>query len=249
MKCYRKNEYHVEIDSMSFILTKGKTVRGNLQPGEIAQTYQIDNKPGHFFSIKLRSKSISPRITVEMGSEIIEQSTCYSNQCKTGTIDGERYRGDALTARILPMSGAGDYKIKMIDHGDLDIITSDVIRYTNRMRRRNGLDTLKKSQLLTKAAQAHVDDMDAVGRYLGHESSDGRELRDRINQVGYEWSYIAENAASGQGSAKDVVKSWMNSTGHRANLLNKEISEIGVGYAIDDQSGATYWIQKFAAPD
>ena len=40
----------------------------------------------------------------------------------------------------------------------------------------------------------------------------------------------------------------MNSTGHRANLLNEEISEIGVGYAIDDLSGATYWIQKFATP-
>ena len=233
---------------MPFILSKGKSIHGSLQPGDNQQIFQIDKEPGHFFSIKLRSRSISPRITVEKGTEIVEQSTCYSKQCKTGTIDGERYRDDSLIAKVLPMRGGGDYKIKLIDHGDLDDITSNVIRITNRMRRRNGVKPLKRSQLLTKAAQAHVDDMDTVGRYLGHDSSDGREMRDRINQVGYKWTYIAENAASGQGSAKDVVRSWMNSTGHRANLLNEEISEIGVGYAIDDLSGATYWIQKFATP-
>ena len=233
---------------MTFILKKGKVFQGYLSPGDPGQLFDIDLEAGHFFTLKLKSKTISPRITVELGSEVIEQSTCYSDQCKTGTIDGERFKGDALVARVLPMNGSGEFKLKLIDHGDLDVIAKQVIRFTNRMRRRNGLDPLKKNPRLTKAAQGHVNDMDTVGRYLGHDSSDGRSLTDRINEVGYKWRYIAENAASGQGSAKQVVKTWMNSPGHRANLLNDEIGEIGIGFAIDDESGVPYWIQKFAAP-
>ena len=90
--------------------------------------------------------------------------------------------------------------------------------------------------------------MDAVGRYLGHISSDGREMRDRIDATGYKWRSIRENAASGQLSAREVVRGWMKSPGHRANILSDDISEIGVGFAVDDRTGTTYWIQKFANP-
>ena len=89
--------------------------------------------------------------------------------------------------------------------------------------------------------------MDRSGRYLGHDSSDGRELRDRINEVDYDWSYIAENAASGQSSPKRAVEAWMNSPGHRANILDPEIKEIGVGYAIDDVNATPYWVQNFGS--
>ena len=57
-----------------------------------------------------------------------------------------------------------------------------------------------------------------------------------------------ENAAHGQRSPVEVVDGWMNSPGHRANLLNDEVSEIGVGFAIDDETGTPYWIQKLASP-
>ena len=129
----------------------------------------------------------------------------------------------------------------------MDTITRKVIRLTNRERRREGLDKLSFNSRLQQAAQDHVEDMDRSGRYLGHDSSDGRELRDRIDAVDYDWSYIAENAASGQASPKRAVEAWMNSPGHRANILNPDITDIGVGYAIDDVSATPYWVQNFGS--
>lgn len=233
---------------MEFKISKGKTYRGSLSPGESEQIFQINIDPGHFFSLQLRSKSFFPRITVESESEILEQSTCYNNKCKTGTVDGERYGEQDLIARIEPLTYSGHYKLKLIDHGDLGDIRRKVIQRTNKQRRKKGLDPLTGNDLLHDAAQGHVEDMDSVGKYLGHDSSDGRELSDRIDDVGYKWRYIAENAASGQGTAKAAVAAWMNSSGHRENILNDEISEIGVGFSIDDSDGKTYWIQKFANP-
>ena len=233
---------------MEFKLSKGKTYRGSLSPQGSEQVIPIDIEPGHFFSLQLRSKSAFPRITVEAGSQIAEQSTCFQGKCETGMVDGDRFSNDNLIARIQPFTYSGKFKLKLIDHGDLGSIRKKVIKQTNRQRRKAGLDPLTGNRRLHDAAQGHVDDMDAVGRYLAHDSSDGRDLSDRIDEVGYKWRYIAENAASGQASPNAVVAAWMNSDGHRANLLDKEIEEIGVGFAIDDKSKDTYWIQKFANP-
>ena len=233
---------------MEFKLSKVKAYRGSLSPQGGEQVFQIDIEPGHFFSLQLRSRSAFPRITVEAGSQIAEQSTCFQGKCETGMVDGDRFNNDNLIARIQPLSYSGKFKLKLIDHGSLVDIRRKVIKRTNRQRRRAGLDPLTGNRRLHNAAQGHVDDMDAVGRYLAHDSSDGRDLSDRIDEVGYKWRYIAENAAAGQRSANAAVAAWMNSDGHRANVLNKEIEEIGVGFAIDDKSKETYWIQKFANP-
>ena len=233
---------------MEFKLSKGKTYRGSLPPQGSEQVIPIDIEPGHFFSLQLRSKSAFPRITVEAGSQIAEQSTCFQGKCKTGMVDGDRFSNDNLIARIQPFTYSGKFKLKLIDHGDLGSIRKKVIKQTNRQRRKAGLDPLTGNRRLHDAAQGHVDDMDAVGRYLAHDSSDGRDLSDRIDEVSYRWRSIAENAASGQASPGAAVTAWMNSDGHRANLLDDEVKDIGIGFAIDDKSEVTYWIQKFANP-
>ena len=175
--------------------------------------------------------------------------TCYNSVCATGIIDGERFRTDELIARVVSVDGgSGTFKLRLKDHGSLDKITRKVVRLTNRERKRKGIEELSFNSKLQKAAQSHTDDMDRTGRYLAHDSSDGRVLRDRVDAVDYDWSYISENAAVGQASPKAVVQSWMNSPGHRANMLDPEIQEIGVGYAIDDVSGRPYWVQNFGSP-
>jgi len=229
-------------------IKKGKSIDSELWGGQSDQVFVIDRKPGSFFSLKLKNSSFSPRITVEKGSEVLKQATCYNSVCATGTIDGERFRTDELIARVVSVDGgSGTFKLRLKDHGSLDKITRKVVRLTNRERKRKGIDKLSFNSKLQKAAQSHADDMDRTGRYLAHDSSDGRVLRDRIDAVGYDWSYISENAAVGQASPKAVVQSWMNSPGHRANMLDPEIQEIGVGYAIDDVSGRPYWVQNFGS--
>lgn len=233
---------------MSRSIQKGKAVSGFIDSEFSNQLFEINAKPGHFFSLRYRSKTLFPKLTIESGTDVVEQSTCFNNRCQISRVDGERFRGFDLMVRVTPVSGFGNFKLKLIDHGNLNSIAKKVIRNTNKQRRQRGLDPLTGNKRLQMAAQAHVDDMDAVGRYLGHESSDGRQLRDRIDEVNYQWRYIAENAATGQGSPQDVVESWMNSPGHRANIISKDVSEIGVGFAIDNQTGATYWIQNFGKP-
>ena len=233
---------------MTDFLSKGKPLRVSIDGDLSDKTFSIDRKPGRFFSLSFKSSAFFPRITVEHGTDVLTQATCFNSACSTGTIDGEKYPDDNLIARVATINGSsGSFKLRLKDHGDLDSITRKVVRLTNRERRRQGIDKLSFNSKLQKAAQNHVEDMDRSGRYLGHDSSDGRELRDRINEVDYDWSYIAENAASGQSSPKRAVEAWMNSPGHRANLLDPEIKEIGVGYAIDDVNATPYWVQNFGS--
>ena len=71
----------------------------------------------------------------------------------------------------------------------------------------------------------------------------------RVARAGYSWSVVGENIAAGQRDADTVVKSWLESPGHCANLMNPEYSEVGVAFATNASSAAgIYWAQVFAAP-
>jgi len=114
-----------------------------------------------------------------------------------------------------------------------------VVDLVNRERRRAGCRALTIDQRIVAAAQAHSVDM-ATNRYFSHTSLDGRTFADRIREAGYPRP-AAENIARGQRSADDVVRAWMNSSGHRANILNCGYTTIGVGL----DTGGWYWTQDF----
>ncbi len=80
--------------------------------------------------------------------------------------------------------------------------------------------------------------------YFSHTSKDGRKLADRINDAGYLWRRAAENIAQGYRTPAAVVQGWMNSSGHRANMLNCELSEVGIGYA----PSGHYWVMNLGQP-
>ncbi len=103
----------------------------------------------------------------------------------------------------------------------------------NAERARNGLAPLVDNTLLDLAAQRHAEDMTAAG-YFSHDSADGRSFDQRIQAVGYAGSSLAENIAWGGGSLgtpRRVVSGWMNSPGHRDNILNGALRDSGVGVA------------------
>ena len=155
-------------------------------------------------------------------------------------------------------SVTGDYSIDAAFYSR-SLLKDEVIRLTNIEREKEGLVSLSYDPLLELAAQRHVQDMDATGRYLAHAGSDGSSPGDRIKSAGYKaaWHdngdgslmYVSqENAASGQLSASEVVDGWMNSPGHRAAIMAPQAKEIGVGFEVDDRNGDTYWIQTFGIP-
>jgi uncharacterized protein YkwD len=121
-----------------------------------------------------------------------------------------------------------------------------VIKLTNRERAKSGCKPLKSNSLLKSAAQAHSGDM-AKKDYFSHTGKDGRSPFDRMTDAGYSYTAAAENIAAGQRTPADVVKGWMNSAGHKKNILNCTYTEIGVGYAKGGSYG-TYWTQNFGKP-
>ena len=100
---------------------------------------------------------------------------------------------------------------------------------------------------LGRAAGTHARDMARRG-VLSHEGSDGSTVGDRVTRAGYPWRSVAENIASGQKDADDVVRTWLESPGHCANLMNPDMRDMGVAYAFDASStDGIYWVQVFAA--
>ncbi|WP_431871982.1 CAP domain-containing protein [Nocardiopsis eucommiae] len=112
-----------------------------------------------------------------------------------------------------------------------------VVTLVNSERAANGCGALRVDSKLTSAAQEHSEDMDARD-YMAHDNPDGEGPGDRAERHGY-GSWGAENVAKGQTSAEQVMDAWMNSPGHRANILNCDLVAIGVG-----ESGNA-WTQKF----
>ncbi|MCO1659147.1 CAP domain-containing protein [Pseudonocardia humida] len=123
---------------------------------------------------------------------------------------------------------------------------AEVVAATNVERARHGLPALTVDARLGAAAQDHSDDM--VRRaFFSHDNPDGAQVWDRALARGYRYRKVAENIAAGQRSAADVVAGWMDSPGHRANILDRELTQIGVGHALGGGYGTT-WTQVFGTP-
>jgi uncharacterized protein YkwD len=127
-------------------------------------------------------------------------------------------------------------------------VTAAVVTLTNAERAKAGCRPLTVDATLTAVAQAHSQDM-ATNDYFDHNSQDGMTPFDRMTAAGYRFSTAAENIAAGQRTPQDVMTAWMNSPGHRANILNCALTQIGVGYATDSSSDyGVYWTQDFGTP-
>ena len=126
----------------------------------------------------------------------------------------------------------------------------EVIRLTNLERTSRGLPPLRLNSNLTDAARAHNQDM-INNDFFDHTGSDGSDPWDRACDHGYTpygWGdcYVGENIAAGYTTPSDVVAGWMSSQGHRANILNPEYREIGVGHNTGGNWG-NYWTMNLGA--
>lgn len=124
-----------------------------------------------------------------------------------------------------------------------DTVTQ-VVALVNKERAANGCGALTEDPQLEKAAQGHSDDM-AARNFFDHTNPDGADPGQRITAAGYRWSTYGENIAQGQPTPQAVMESWMNSPGHRANILNCSFKDIGVG--VHNGSGGPWWTQDFGA--
>ena len=127
-----------------------------------------------------------------------------------------------------------------------------VVNATNVYRTQQGCQPLILNDQLTAAAQGHSQDM-ALNDFFSHTGSDGSSSWERILRTGYRYSLAAENIAAGYPTSEAVVQGWMDSDGHRQNILDCDLREVGVGYYyLENDRGAVnyhhYWTQVFATP-
>ena len=119
--------------------------------------------------------------------------------------------------------------------------TAEVARLVNEHRARIGCRALVWDGAAARAAQAHSNDM-ARRNYFSHTSPDGRGMVDRLRAQGASYRMIAENIAFGQPTAREVVRGWLASAGHRQNIENCGYTHHGVGV------NAARWTHVFYTP-
>ena len=124
--------------------------------------------------------------------------------------------------------------------GSLSAFEQKVVDLTNAERAKQGLPALKVDTELSKMARIKSEDMQK-NHYFDHTSPTYGSPFDMMKQFGISYRSAGENIAQGQQTPEEVVQAWMNSAGHRANILNSGYTHIGVGYV----ENGNYWTQEF----
>lgn len=120
--------------------------------------------------------------------------------------------------------------------------TASMLELVNAERAADGQAPVRLNARLSEAAQGHAEDMIA-NNFFSHTSSNGDTLSDRVAETGYTACYASENIAFGQRDEEEVMEAWMNSDGHRRNILAEQPEDFG--FARVDSSRGIHWVQVF----
>jgi uncharacterized YkwD family protein len=127
--------------------------------------------------------------------------------------------------------------------GEFSAYQQEVLNIVNKERTSRGLSALKFNTEVSKVATLKSQDMIDKG-YFDHNSPTYGSPFDMMKQFGITYRSAGENIAMGQRTPQEVMTAWMNSEGHRKNILNSSFTEIGIGIA-KDKNGRLYWTQMF----
>jgi uncharacterized YkwD family protein len=156
----------------------------------------------------------------------------YNGYDNTDIEDRETHNRELETPSA-PSTNVGDY-----EHQVLELV--------NKERAAAGLPGLVMNADLAAVAEKKAEDM-RDNNYFSHTSPTYGSPFDMMKQFGISYKAAGENIAKGQKTPEEVMNGWMNSQGHRDNILNANFTEIGVGF-VTDSNGGTYWVQMFIRP-
>jgi len=168
----------------------------------------------------------------------------------TAVVEGRRFqvRNDGGLIHVIRELTPEVEEHRLVSMANAPLMSStemDVYARVNQERSIRGLYAYAPNETLANAARDHSLDM-GNRVYFAHETPEGITPGDRITAAGYIWNAYAENIAAGQTSPAEVMEAWMNSPGHRANILDTRCCDLGVGYAQVAGSPYThYWTQNF----
>ena len=122
---------------------------------------------------------------------------------------------------------------------NVNAMATEIAAGLNASRRANGESTLRFNRDLGRAAMRHACDM-LANDFFDHRGSDGSNSQARVTRVGYDACIVAENIAWGFPRPEQIIDGWMNSPGHRRNMLHPRIEEFGIG--ISQGPRGPYWV-------
>jgi uncharacterized YkwD family protein len=162
--------------------------------------------------------------TNNIGARSPEQQAPQQNQ--------QQQQQQQQPAQQAPQQQAENYGLSQFE--------SDVVTLTNKERRQAGLSALQVDTTLSQVAREKSNDMQAKN-YFSHTSPTYGSPFDMMRDFGVTYQSAGENIAKGQTTPEEVVQAWMNSQGHRENILNANFTHIGVGH----EQGGNHWTQMF----
>ena len=146
-------------------------------------------------------------------------------------------------AKVTPAKEAPAKETPAPTLSDVNKLENEVVVLVNQERAKLGLAPLKHNVDLSNVARYKSEDM-RDKNYFSHTSPTYGSPFDMMKKFGIDYMAAGENIAKGQPTAASVMSSWMNSPGHKANILSENFTEIGVGVA-KDANGTIYWTQQF----
>ena len=175
----------------------------------------------------------------------------WAKNGETAGTSGMAKRLEAIQIKLVPKNsdtsqfedGKKAY-IKGTPTANYSTQAQEVLAQCNAQRQANGIAALSLDPELTKAANIRAQE---IATLFSHTRPDGRKCFTVLDQIGYSYWSAGENIAAGYGNSSAVMNGWMNSPGHRSNILNASFKRLGVGYVyIPNSEYGYYWVQIFS---
>ena len=175
----------------------------------------------------------------------------WAKNGETAGTSGMAKRLEAIQIKLVPKNsdtsqfedGKKAY-IKGTPTANYSTQAQEVLAQCNAQRQANGIAALSLDPELTKAANIRAQE---IATLFSHTRPDGRKCFTVLDQIGYSYWSAGENIAAGYGNSSAVMNGWMNSPGHRSNILNAGFKRLGVGYVyIPNSEYGYYWVQIFS---
>jgi uncharacterized protein YkwD len=257
----RDDRNHLDRANTVAISSKPQTFKDRLRGPDLEQYYRLRLKKRSHFELQLKRLKSNADVELlrdwnrnkkqDLG-EVVASSRAANRQKETIDIQGLEpgtyfirvfARGNQRTRYRLQLSARSTSQTSL---------TYQVVQQTNALRQERGLYPLALNTQLSRTAQTYTEAM-ATQDFFSHTGADGSTWQQRILSTGYDFSSAAENLAIGYTTPSRVIQGWMNSPGHRDNMLSAQVQEIGVGYFYfnPDPGRITsyhYWAESFGTP-
>lgn len=201
--------------------------------------------------MRLKKVITAAAVSLMLSASVLAASTTYT--VKSGDTAWKIASNHSITLSELQQANPGIANISNLRVGQkltipdsMSSYENQVVTLTNQQRAKYGLPALKRGSTTSYVAQLKARDMAAKG-YFSHQSPTYGSPFTMMQTFGLRFSSAGENIAYGQQTPQAVVNAWMNSAGHRANILSRTYTYIGVG-AAKNKSGVIYWSQEFVKP-